>query len=115
LRHVEPIQPVTCQVDNEARFPKSFLKELGGLGFVFDDQNSHRLGCARGESTQNVKRIRSRHAACWRTVIIAAKNRRSAWRRTRSAEDTSSLIPSLPCLDDCEQLPNSDESYTSVI
>ncbi len=43
LRQVQPVQPVTGHVDNVARFAKSLLQELGGLGFVFDDQNSHTL------------------------------------------------------------------------
>jgi len=40
LREVQAIQSISSDIDNEARLPKSLLQELGGLGFVFDDQNS---------------------------------------------------------------------------
>jgi len=41
LHEVQPIQSVSGDIDDETCLPKSFLQELGGLGFVFDNQNSH--------------------------------------------------------------------------
>jgi hypothetical protein len=41
LREVQPIQSISGDIDDETRLPKSLLQELGGLGFIFDDQNSH--------------------------------------------------------------------------
>jgi len=41
LREVHPIQSISGDIDDETPFSKSLLPELGGLGFVFNDQNSH--------------------------------------------------------------------------
>ena len=45
LRQVQPVDTVFCYVDDEPGFAKSFLQELSGLGFIFNDQNSHTELC----------------------------------------------------------------------
>src|SRR5208337_1926717 len=41
LREVQPIQTISGDIDDKTCLPKSLLQELSGLGFIFDDQNSH--------------------------------------------------------------------------
>jgi hypothetical protein len=38
---LQPIELITRNVDDETSFSKPFLKELGGFGFILNDQNSH--------------------------------------------------------------------------
>jgi len=41
LGEVQAIQAIAGDINDKTSLPEPLLQELGGLGFIFDDQNSH--------------------------------------------------------------------------
>src|SRR5580658_7629189 len=50
---VQPIQSISGDIDNETCLSKSLLQELGGLGSIFDNQNSHESQTSKLNLTEN--------------------------------------------------------------